>query len=327
LNEFALIDRYFESRARRDGGVVIGIGDDAAVCAVPAGQQLVVTTDVLVENVHFPADTAAADIGYKALAVNLSDLAAMGSSPAWFTLTLSLPEVNETWLEGFSTGLFDAAGQFDIRLVGGDTVRGPLVVGIQALGLVPENRALTRAGARAGDLVFVTGHLGDAAMALAALNGSITPSPSARAEFMTRLNRPVPRIPQGQQLLDIATAAIDVSDGLVADLGHIAVRSSLGAVIERDRVPLSTAYRAAMNSLGDTSGWLPALTGGDDYELCFTVPPDRVEELGRIARRWDCDMTQVGEMCAGSGVAVLGPDGKPLTLTAAGHDHFSPQDR
>lgn len=321
MNEFALIDRYFESRARRDGGVVIGIGDDAAVCTVPPGQELVVTTDILVENIHFPAATPAADIGYKALVVNLSDLAAMGSTPAWFTLTLSLPEVNESWLEAFSTGLFEAAHRFGIRLVGGDTVRGPLVVGVQALGLVPEGRALTRAGARAGDLIYVTGNLGDAAMALDMLNGAILPGPSEQTVFMTRLNRPVPRLRQGQELLGMASAAIDVSDGLVADLGHIAARSGLGAIIERERIPLSDAYRT---HLGE-SGWLPALTGGDDYELCFTLPAGRADELRWIARGWDCALTQLGTMCVGSGVTVLGQDGKPLSLGAGGHDHFSAQ--
>lgn len=317
LSEFDLIARYFIRESGRQD-IVLGIGDDAAVLDVPQGMQLVTATDVMVEGVHFPTDTPAYDIGYKALAVNLSDMAAMGAEPAWMTLVLTLPHADEQWLTDFSCGLFDMAQQFGIALVGGDTSRGPLAVTIQIHGLVPAGRALTRNGAHAGDLVYVTGTLGDAALGLHVIQGkhSVT---AADTSFLTqRLNRPSPRITEGMALREIATSAIDISDGLAADLGHILDNSRIGATIYLEDLPLSDSVRAYVETTHD---WSLAISSGDDYELCFTIPAYRKNDLQTLAAGFKCNCTCIGAIEQQPGLRL---QYRGQTISAGtGYDHFT----
>ena len=303
-------------KGRRD--VVVGIGDDAAVCAVPENQQLVITTDMLVAGVHFPEDTPAHAIGYKSLAVNLSDLAAMGATPAWFTLNLSLPESEESWLEEFSDGLQELAEKSGIELVGGDTVRGPLCIGIQACGTVPSGSAVLRSGAKAGDRVFVTGSVGDAALGLKVERDEQHFGTVTEDYFLRRLRYPIPRNIQGSSLINIASAMIDISDGLIADLGHVLERSGVGATIELSKVPLSPDYR---NSLHE-NGWDPALSNGDDYELCITVAPEHIEPLMQLASEWDCGISEIGTIESQPGLRIIDVNGEPYEPLQPGYDHF-----
>ncbi|MCW8918210.1 MAG: thiamine-phosphate kinase, partial [Gammaproteobacteria bacterium] len=255
-----------------------------------------------------------AAIGHKALAVNLSDLAAMGAEPAWATLSLSLPAADEPFLQPFSEGFFDLAAQFGVELVGGDTVRGPLVVTVQMHGFVPEGEALTRSGARPGDLIYVSGTLGDAAAGLALVFDAAIDGEEARY-LRARLDRPTPRIELGLALRGIASACIDISDGLCADVGHIMERSYLGAEIESRLLPLS---RELLALRGEAAARELALYGGDDYELCFCVPPQREAELLRLARTLALPLTRIGEIT--NEVGVLRVDGEPVV--GGGYDHF-----
>ncbi len=318
MNEFEIIRTYFlrQSVARDD--VVLGIGDDAAVLAPPPGRQLVVSTDTLIEGVHFPAATEPAAIGHKALAVNLSDLAAMGAEPAWFTLNLTLPRDDEGWLGEFSRGLFDLACAHRIQLVGGDTTCGPLSISITVHGFVPPGAVLARAGARPGDRIYVTGELGDAGLALAALRREIALSQSQLAAVRERLDRPQPRVAAGLALRGVATACIDISDGLMADLGHVLAASRVGARIELPLLPLSPAVRTHLAQ----TGWDTVLGAGDDYELCFTVPPGREPALRAAASRFGCPVSPIGEIESGSGLRVLDASGAPYRPVRSGYDHF-----
>lgn len=316
MNEFELIRRYFAAAA--GGDVVVGVGDDAAVLAVPPGMQLVVTTDTLVAGVHFPERTHPADIGHKALAVNLSDLAAMGAAPAWFTLNLTVPNADPDWLDPFSKGLLQLAREHRIRLVGGDTTRGPLTLTVSAFGLVPAGAALLRAGARPGDGIYVTGVLGDAAVGLRFLHGGFDLPEEYRAAVLARLNRPMPRVREGQALRGLASACIDVSDGLLADLGHILEASGQGATIELMRLPVSLAFRAAFAQLG----WSLALAGGDDYELCFTVPAEREPALHAVSARFACGATRIGQIEAEPGLRVRDQAGGLYAYENMGYNHF-----
>jgi thiamine-monophosphate kinase len=319
VNEFALIERFFAAQPVARADVVLGIGDDAALTRVPPGQELALTTDTLVAGVHFLADAEPADLGYRALAVNLSDLAAMGAEPAWFLLNLTLPVPDERWLTGFCAGLYELARAHGAQLVGGNTARGPLNIGITAAGLVPAGAALTRRGALAGDRVYVTGELGDAALALRHRLGVY---PLAAADFAAvrpRLDRPTARVAQGLKLRGLASAAIDVSDGLLADLGHVLAASGVGARLELARLPLSATYRAHLNAVG----WEPALAHGDDYELCFTVPAARVAAVEALRPQLGCRLSAIGEIVAAPGLALLDPAGRPYRPRAAGHDHFA----
>ncbi len=319
MTEFELIARFFAREPLRRADVRLGIGDDCALLAPRAGLELAVTTDLLLAGVHFFADVDAAALGHKALAVNLSDLAAMGAEPAWFTLNLALPAADPAWLEGFSAGLFALARRHDIALVGGDTVRGALSVGIQACGYVPPGQALRRRGAAPGDRVFVTGTLGDAGLALQQRRGRLS-LPAADAQAVAeRLERPEPRIAAGMRLRGIASAAIDLSDGLAADLGHILEASGVGAVVARERVPLSAVYRRHLPGVG----WDLALANGDDYELCFTVPPDRLTQLEAVRAALGCQVSEIGEIVAGRGLRIEDADGREHRLAHTGHDHFA----
>jgi thiamine-monophosphate kinase len=316
LNEFEIIRRYFSPPT--DHTVLAG-GDDAALIAVTPGMELAISADALVAGRHFFEDAEAYDVGYKAMAVNLSDMAAMGARPRWATLCLTLPAADARWLEQFSDGFLDLSHEHLVDLIGGDTTRGPLTVCVQIMGEVSPGKALRRSGARPGDQLWVSGHMGDAALALSCLRGDFELEADERDQAMKRLNRPQPRVALGQGLIGLATGAIDVSDGLVADLGHIADVSGVRAVIEWESVPLSTvAERYRRHPLIQRC----ALAGGDDYELAFTAPPGVGPDLDLLAGRVGVAVTRIGRIEAGAGVTVLDHAGKTLVLAEAGFDHF-----
>jgi thiamine-monophosphate kinase len=320
ISEFSLIDRYFAAQQLRRSDVALGIGDDCALLLPPVGQQLVVTLDTLVADVHFFAAADPEGIGHKTLAVNLSDLASMGAIPAWATLALTLPEADEDWLDRFCRGLFALADRYDVQLVGGDTTHGPTtVITLQAHGFVPPGLALRRDGARPGDGIYVTGTPGDAGLALAGAFGGAMIVPEYQAYVRARLERPEPRIAEGMALRGIASAAIDVSDGLARDLGHILERSAVGARLEVDRLPLSPALTA---SLDRGAAIATALASGDDYELCFTVPLVRTTQLETVAATWDCRCTRIGVITAEPGLRLVRADGSAFHLERLGYDHF-----
>jgi thiamine-monophosphate kinase len=313
LGEFEIIARYFSSHAGEN--VLLGIGDDAAV--IDVHEPIVVAVDTIVGGVHFPPDLAAHAIGYRALAVNLSDFAAMGAKPKWATLALTLPAAEEAWLEGFAAGFFELAARFGVGLVGGDTTRGPLTASVQLIGTLTGGRFLRRGGGRVGDDVYVTGTLGDAAGALPLLARGGTAS-AAEAELIARFEYPAPRVASGMALASVAAAAIDVSDGLVADLGHICEQSGCGARIEIELLPLSGALRTVY---GAERGADFALGGGDDYELCFTASPERAAAVSAALEASGTPVARIGELVSGSGV-VCCRAGKPIPLTVSGYTHF-----
>ena len=329
MAEFDLIERI-RVRAMAREGVLLGIGDDAAVLHVPAGHELVVTADTLNAGVHFPLDAAPADIGWKALAVNLSDLASMGARPAWCTLSLSLPADDPAWLDGFLDGFLELADAHAVALVGGDTTRGPLSIAVTAMGWVEAGAALRRDGARPGDDVWVTGTLGDAAAALVLggyvpipLDGVAMPVVEAgnAAALRARLARPAPRVAVGRALAGLAHACVDVSDGLLADLGHICRRSGVGAEIELARLPASPALRAAYAD-DELRAALQA-AGGDDYELCFSASTAAREAVARALEQAGTTGTRIGRITDGDGVRALAADGSPWRPFRGGYVHFA----
>lgn len=287
--EFTLIYRYFSAFGRGDA-VDLSVGDDCAILRLEPGERLATSVDTMVEGVHFPPDSFPEDIGFRAVSVAASDLAAMGARPIGMTLALTLPTADELWLHAFSQGLGAAAASYSLPLVGGDTTRGPLTITVQVLGALPRDQALLRGGAAPGDALYVSGCLGDAAAALAVLAGDWRPEPGHMEYLLQRFNRPRARIALGRELLGRATAAIDISDGLLADAGHIAAASGVRLSIEPDLLPLSPAL-AAHPAPGQARRW--ALTGGDDYELCFCLPAGSEPPAG---------CTRIGEVAAGSGV-------------------------
>jgi len=321
LGEFEIIRRFFGSPPVQRKDVELGIGDDAAVLRPPAGHELVLTTDTLVEGRHFLSGTDPESLGHKALAVNLSDLAAMGAEPAWFLLSLTIPHADESWLTSFARGLHKLSQRFNIQLVGGNTTRGPLSISVTACGFVPTGKALRRRGAKPGDRIFVTGTLGDAALALSISRGRLETSMTGHAGLMDRLQRPEPRIAAGIALRELASAAIDISDGLAADLGHLLEADRLGAHVDLSRLPLSNAFRTLMPSAA--LDWDLAVAGGDDYELCFTVPASREAELKKRTVSFGCACTAIGEIVADPGLVLTAPDGSRYPLTHAGYDHFA----
>lgn len=314
-NEFSLIARYFAPLAPQAGGVVLGIGDDAALLDCPAGHTLVAATDTLVAGVHFPADMPPAAIGHRALAVNLSDLAAMGATPAWFLLALTMPAVDEHWLEGFSTGLRDLARAHQLALVGGDTTRGPLTLTVTALGYVAAGAALHRDGAQNGDDIYISGQPGAAAAGLR-LWQNAAPDTDALREFFLY---PAPRLALGQQLAGLAHAAIDVSDGLCADLAHVLTASGVGATLDVEHIPL---HPAAVSLLGETTARELALSGGDDYELCFTASPAKAERVQAAGRAAGCAVTRIGRIEQQPGLRVQ-MHGKSVSVRQPGYQHFT----
>lgn len=319
LSEFSLIERYFSHLTRQRDDVTLGIGDDCALLQCPAGKEIAVSIDTLVEGVHFFADVSPEALGYKCLAVNLSDLAAMGAEPAWFTLALTLPESNENWLQRFAAGLAKAADKHNIQLVGGDTTRGPLTISIQVHGLVDKGRAMRRDGAQAGDRIYVTGTLGDAGAALKHRLEGWAPQALDESDWQflqQRLEYPTPRNELVSTISQYATAAIDISDGLLADLGHILSRSKKGAKLELAKLPLS----ASLKKLPVEAATPLALGSGDDYELCFTVPAEGAEELEQHCRLITC----IGEITEDDAVALLDMAGQEIKMDARkGYDHFN----
>lgn len=324
MSEFDLIDLIRERCAIERADVRLGIGDDAAILAPPPGHELVVSTDTLIEGVHFPASTGARDLGWKALAVNLSDLAAMGATPAWALLALTLPQADRAFVADFADGFAELAAQHRVALVGGDTTSGPLGVTVVVHGFVPPGRALRRDGARAGDAVFVTGVIGDAAGGLACLERRhphlLEASADARAALIERLDRPTPRVAAGVALRDVATACIDVSDGLLADLGHIAARSGVGIELDAWKLPTSSALLAAFE---ESERLVLQAGGGDDYELAFTAPLERATAIERDLARVGCGATRIGSVVAGHGVRLLDAGGGELVLARGGWNHFA----
>lgn len=320
--EFALIDRYFARAAGSVGArpdVIAGIGDDAALLRVPDAADLVAAVDTLVEGRHFPPGSAPHSIGYRALAVNLSDLAAMGATPAWATLALTMPDADASWLAAFSDGLLQVAETHDVALVGGDTTRGPLTISVQILGWIARGTALRRSGARAGDLIAVTGTLGDAGAGLALLMQRMRVADrTAEQELIRRFEYPAPRVAFGASARGTATAAMDLSDGLIGDLPKLAAASGLAATVDVARLPLSPALRMTVppESARDF-----ALAGGDDYELLVTVPPAGFERLSAVAQQLNLTLTAIGELHAGSGVR-WSLDGLPYSPSLEGYDHF-----
>lgn len=315
LGEFDLIERFFH-RATARVDVLLGVGDDAALLAVPPGQALVAATDTLVEGRHFLAGAPPESVGHQALAVNLSDLAAMGAEPAWALLSLSMPDADADWLQRFADGLFALAGIYGVALVGGDTVRGPRVVTITALGFVPPTLALRRGGARPGDLLYVSGRPGESAAGLAALQSGA--STSSGDPLVTRHLYAQPRIGLGQALRGRATAAMDVSDGLLGDLAKLCAASGAGARLDLDRLPVSEEL-ARRHSRDECERFV--LFGGDDYELVFTLPPVGAEQAeAELARSFD--LRRIGVIEANAGVRCT-RDGCPVTVSGDGYDHFA----
>ena len=321
MNEFELIRQFFQREQAENphAGVVLGIGDDCALLQPLPDKHLAVSVDTLVADVHFPANADPEQIAERALRVNLSDLAAMGADPLWFTLALTLPETDEHWLRHFSRGLFRVAREFNCALVGGDTTAGPLSITLQVMGAVTPHLALRRDGASPGDYVLVTHYLGDGAAALAVIQERLQLSAEHEAYLRDRFYRPQPRLQEAALLRGLASAALDISDGLVADLGHICAASDLAAIIDVDSLPLSPA----MQTIGDiTQARHWALTGGDDYELCFTVAPEKMPDVAMLIAEGKLNASVVGELVPGRGVTCE-LQGEIFELTRQGYRHFS----
>jgi thiamine-monophosphate kinase len=315
LGEFELIERYFTRPVRR---AVLGVGDDCAVLAPAPGMQLCVSSDMLVEGRHFLSTIAPERLGHKALAVNLSDLAACGAEPMAFTLSLALPRADEGFLAGFAAGLWALAERHGIELVGGDTTAGPLAIGITVIGQVPAGQALLRSGAMPGDELWVSGTLGDARAALECFRGTLSLDAEPFAQARRAMELPEPRLALGQALRGIAHSAIDLSDGLIGDLGHVLRRSSVGAMLQLDSIPRSTVLAALPAAMQREC----LLYGGDDYELLFSAAPTQHEAVGAAARAAGVAVSMIGRIEAQPGLAVIDAEGRALALRAGGFDHF-----
>lgn len=315
-SEFDLIARFFSRPAR---SAILGVGDDAALVELSEGNEFVVTSDTLVSGTHFFSDAEPRTVGHKALAVNLSDLAAMGARPRWMLLSITLPKIDENWLSKFADGFYDLAQHYGVELIGGDTTRGPLAVTVTAIGEVPAGMALRRDRARQGDDIWVSGQMGSAALALAHSRGDLRLKGSVLEKCLAKLHTPMPRIELGGELAGIATSAIDVSDGLVADAEHMAQQSGVRMEISYADVPCAAE---AMSMKNQPLVLQAILAGGDDYELLFSVPPSRLAMIDAISVRLGLALTRVGRVRNGSGVVVLDKSGKAIDLKVKGHDHF-----
>ena len=316
--EFDLIAKHF---TRATPGAVLGVGDDCALLAPTPGMQLAVSSDMLLEGRHFSPQDSPAGLGHKSLAVNLSDLAAMGATPRWATLAIALPEENDAWLTAFARGFFRMADQHGIELVGGDTTRGALTLSVTVIGEVPPGQALRRDGAQAGDDVWVSGVIGSAALALAYRQGRLFMEQIDAAKVLPALYLPTPRVELGIALRGIATSAIDISDGLLGDLGHILERSNVGATIEFAALPTLPVVQNYLHEAVARDG---VLAGGDDYELCFTAPADKRDAVTAAALSTGVAVTRIGRITAEAGLAVIDADGQPLPFEHTGYDHFAP---
>jgi thiamine-monophosphate kinase len=316
LGEFDLIARYFTRAPKR---AALGVGDDCALLApLPVGQQLAISCDMLVEGRHFLSSVAPERLGHKALAVNLSDLAACGAEPLAFTLALAMPRVDEAFLDGFSRGMFALADVHGIELVGGDTTAGPLNLCITVFGTVPVGQALLRSGARAGDTLWVSGTLGDARLALEAFRGTVLLAGEAFNAVRARMECPTPRVALGLALRGVARSAIDLSDGLVGDLGHVLARSGVGATVNADALPRSAVLAAQPRSLQHEC----TLAGGDDYELLFSAPPARERDVLAAAEHAGVAVARIGTIDATPGLRLVDAAGTPLPQRFMAFDHF-----
>ena len=324
MGEFDLIARYFTRPARR---AVLGVGDDCALLQPAPGMQLAISSDMLVEGRHFFADVDPQTLGHKALAVNLSDLAACGATPLAFTLALALPNINYAWLQGFSNGLWALAEQHGCELIGGDTTQGPLTICITVFGEVPRGQALLRSGARVGDDLYVSGTLGDARLALDALLGKASLGPEALTQARRRLEQPTPRVALGQALRGIATSAIDISDGLAGDLGHLLKASAVGAWIDASiaiNLIAGNTLKACRSGLFDAQKTLAyVLAGGDDYELAFTAPASGRAGVEAAAQASQTRVTRIGQIEQASGLRLLDAQGEPVGGQFPSFDHFA----
>ncbi|QIR16111.1 thiamine-phosphate kinase [Shewanella aestuarii] len=318
MKEFQLIEKYFLNRGQKRRDVLLDIGDDCALVEPASGKSIAISCDTLVEGVHFFADMPAHALGYKSLAVNLSDLAAMGAEPAWMTLALSLPNVDEQWLSEFSNGLFEAAEYYQVALIGGDTTRGPRCINITINGQVPKGKALKRSAAKVGDWIYVTGTLGDSALGLDLLRGVYQVAPQFKDYLLNRHYYPTPRVLAGQSLRGLASSAIDLSDGLVSDIGHILKASNVGAVIDANQIPISTALASCVS---EEQALAYALTGGEDYELLFTVPESERGAIDTALLHAGVKFVKIGQICAGDKLKFT-LDGKPFTPDFKGFEHF-----
>jgi thiamine-monophosphate kinase len=316
LSEFEIIEQFFHSAQYYSSHTMVGVGDDAAVFSVPTQQQVVTTVDALVEGIHFPVNAKASDIGYKSLAVSLSDLAAMGAKPENVLLALTLPSANAAWLQDFAAGFFELAKQYQIDLIGGNITRGPLSITVTANGFVPKNKAILRHGAKAGDLIYVTGTLGDAGLALAAI---LRDPATVNTFLLNRFYRPTPRVAVGMALRGIAHAMIDISDGLYADLQKMLIMSGVGGDIQAKQLPLSVAMRCCE----EKEAWQYALTAGEDYELCFTIPAAKQSKIAEIGAKTGCEIHLIGEVTAANALTAWDDEGHPVKLLKKGYEHFS----
>jgi len=318
VTEFEIIRRHFTRRTRT---ALLGVGDDAALLRPRTGSTLAVTTDMLLAGRHFFADAGAESLGHKSLAVNLTDLAAMGAVPRWALLSIALPKADERWLAAFSRGLFRLARRFGTELIGGDTTRGPLAISITAIGEVPEKLALRRDAARPGDDVWLSGATGEAALGLAHLRGRVTLRGNARARCLARLHAPEPRVALGRALLGVARSAIDVSDGLLADLGHVAAASRVAAELRWEDLPRA---RAIVECASAALARNCLLAGGDDYELVFTAPASARGKILAAGKRARVRVTRIGSILKGRpGVRVRDSRGREVSAPRAGFDHFA----
>jgi thiamine-monophosphate kinase len=320
MGEFDLIARYFTRPAKR---AVLGVGDDCALWQIQPGMQLAVSSDMLVEGRHFLSTVPPKRLGHKALAVNLSDLAASGAKPVAFTLALAMPRIDESWLQGFSAGLLALADLHQCELVGGDTTQGPLTICITVMGEVPPGDALLRQSAQVGDDIYISGSVGDARLALEVMRGQLSLSAPDFESCRQRMEQPEPRVALGLALRGVANACIDLSDGLAGDLGHILKASQVGAVLTTDWVQDSAAISAAMQSLPFARRLDMALAGGDDYELLFTAAPEQSDAVQHAANEASVSVTCIGRITTGSGLQVLDLQGVPMSRRFASYDHFA----
>ncbi len=309
LSEFSLIQRFFTQQAVKNASTCLGIGDDCALLAIPNGYELAITTDTMVENVHFFKDTNPEQLGHKLLAVNLSDLASMGAKPLSVTLAITLPSVNEAWLSAFAKGFLTLAERYSVDLIGGDTTAGALTLTVQALGLVPRGQALTRSAAKVGDFIYLSGNIGDAGLGLKITQGYDCTQPD---NALKQFNQPEPACDTGQMLIGVANACIDISDGLASDLGHILQQSHVGACLHWEELPLSDAV---LSYIQDTGDWIMPLVAGDDYQLCFTVSPEKASLVPNYCQKIGIIEAQHGLRLNKSGIIQ--------TLEVKGYEHFS----
>jgi thiamine-monophosphate kinase len=319
MGEFELIAQCFSQAGRSRADVVIGVGDDGAVVQVRDGFDLVVTTDTMVEGVHFFPDVDPRALGHKLVAVNVSDLAAMGAEPAWLSLAITLPKVDDSWLQAFAEGLSETADYYNCQLIGGDTTRGPLTLTVIAKGLVPRGKVLTRSGAKVGDYIYVTGTLGDAALGLKLVQEQVEVSKKHRAHILQRFHYPTARVALGQALRTIASSCMDISDGLCGDLPHILNRSKVGAIVDVCKIPMSQALK---DSCDWQSALQCALSGGEDYELVFTVPENKRGSLEVLLSPYGVSMSCIGRITGLAGKLELKQGDQPFVYQHSGYQHF-----